>query len=153
MKANTGFLGWSFEPLPEWAVTVPQASLLTVTLGFQFWFSELGYSVLTGRGIALSGYHPLSTVSLLAGPASLGRGHGMRGSRMKDERTCTQFRRAGFFVCFLSVCFCTIQFVFVFIFFSCTVRHVESYFSDQGLNLHWEHRFLTIGPPGKALFL
>lgn len=118
MKTNRGFLGWSFEPLPEWAITVPQGSPLNVTLGFQFWFSEeLGYSVLTGRGIALSRYHPLSTVSLLAGLASLGRGHGMRGSRMKDERTCTQFWRAGFFVCFLSVCFCTIKFVFVFILF------------------------------------
>ena len=49
---------------------------------------------------------------------------------------------------YYKVCFC---FYFVY-FFSCTARHLESYFSDRGLNLHWEHGFLTLDHQGRPCF-
>lgn len=114
--------GWGLNPLPEQAVTVPQGSCQLWPLGFQFWFSEellSGSSQLGGESlIRLSPL--LAPVSLLAGLASLGRGHGMRGSRMK-MKTCTQFQRAGFFglvfclFLYYTVCFCFILFLFIFL--------------------------------------
>ena len=38
--------------------------------------------------------------------------------------------------------------------FGCALWHVGPYFPNQGLNLHpvhWKHRVLTTGPPGKSL--
>ena len=40
------------------------------------------------------------------------------------------------------------------LFFGYATQHVGYYFLDQGLNpcfLHWKHRVLTSGPPGKSL--
>ena len=44
-------------------------------------------------------------------------------------------------------------FIYLLIYWPC---HVGSYFPNQGSNpgpMHWKHRFLTIGPPGKSLSL
>ena len=43
---------------------------------------------------------------------------------------------------------------FFFSCFVCTAQHVGSNFPHQGSNpcpLHWQHRVLTTGPPGKCL--